>query len=545
MMVTTGGRGLVSPLYSSTCASSSLSASSSAARTAVWPSSSVTSTAVSWSMLWVMVAMTPILNSALTTSPPFIASFWARSATVIASPIATSRTTGAVGRVKPVPERDCSAWRRVGRALPRPLVRRARSAADKCNLPAKRAALSSSSTPATIACEPRDLCLGPRSSRWGAGLGWPWPGTLRTAPSSSAGSAAAAAAASASWRRRSASSSSLRLRSAASSARRLSSSARRCCSLRLRWRDSSSLRRISARSSSPDAAACSAVVDASSPAPGLTRVTFLRTTTSTVDRFLPPPTVSSCLRLRLSVIFFGAIASSEALPALPWVRRRKPSSLTFSVLVTTWSGSLNSMPASASCSSSFSTGVFTSAASLRMVVCCDIRFPCPLAWAWALRVLERFYCGEESRPGAAPVGCLLPDRPSPPILPPSWRRRHPGMPPGVRCPGLHGFGRRRDAPSPAIPSAFLLQARDLLSARGEDQRSRTLRVQAVDAELGHFVRAQVRQVLAGAHAVGGQGEGGFLVHAFQRDQVVGRRVLVELFLDRQRVVEQRVAGAGA
>src|SRR3546814_9549199 len=52
--------------------------------------------------------MTPILNSALTTSPPFIASFWARSATVIASPIATSRMTGAVGRVNPVPVR---AWR--------------------------------------------------------------------------------------------------------------------------------------------------------------------------------------------------------------------------------------------------------------------------------------------------------------------------------------------------------------------------------------------------------------------------------------------------
>src|SRR3546814_16801055 len=39
------------------------------------------------------------------------------------------------------------------------------------------------------------------------------------------------------------------------------------------------------------------------------------------------------------------------------------------------------MPASASCSSNLSTGVFTSAASLRMVVCCDIRFPCPLAGA--------------------------------------------------------------------------------------------------------------------------------------------------------------------
>jgi len=105
----------------------------------------------------------------------------------------------------------------------------------------------------------------------------------------------------------------------------------------------------------------------------------LRTTTSTVCLFLPPPTVSSCLRLRLSVIFFGAAASSAGCSALPWVRRRKPRSLTFSVLVTTWSGSLKDMPASASCSSNLSTGVLTSAASLRMVVCCDIRFPFPVS----------------------------------------------------------------------------------------------------------------------------------------------------------------------
>src|SRR5690606_41639481 len=38
----------------------------------------------------------------------------------------------------------------------------------------------------------------------------------------------------------------------------------------------------------------------------------------------------SCLRLRLSVIFFGLTASSAGLSALPWVRRRKPRSFTFS-----------------------------------------------------------------------------------------------------------------------------------------------------------------------------------------------------------------------
>lgn len=112
MMVTTGGRATASALESTSFAVSTLSASASVARTARWPSSSTTSTAVSWSSTWLMVAITPILNSVLTTSAPFSASFCARSPTVMPSPIAISRTTGAVGREKPPwpwwPECRCS-----------------------------------------------------------------------------------------------------------------------------------------------------------------------------------------------------------------------------------------------------------------------------------------------------------------------------------------------------------------------------------------------------------------------------------------------------
>src|SRR3546814_15874100 len=96
--------------------------------------------------------------------------------------------------------------------------------------------------------------------------------------------------------------------------------------------------------------------------------------------------------------------------------------------------------------------------------------------------------------------------------------------------------------APAILSALPLQARDFLRTRREDQCGRARFVQALDAELDHFVSAQVRQILAGAHAVGCQREGGLLVHAFQRQQVLGGGVLVELFLDRQRSSEERRGG---
>ena len=147
-----------------TCAISSLSASSLWARPPCGELLGHQLT-VSWSMDWVMVAITPILNSALTTSPPFMASFWARSATVIASPISTSahhRGSGA-RTVRAGARGDCSTWRRgdlraverraIGRAQvqlagktrscrrPRPLrpSRASRDAASACGRHAPRA----------------------------------------------------------------------------------------------------------------------------------------------------------------------------------------------------------------------------------------------------------------------------------------------------------------------------------------------------------------------------------------------------------------------
>ena len=121
---------------------------------------------------------------------------------------------------------------------------------------------------------------------------------------------------------------------------------------------------------------------------------------------LPPPMVSSCLRLRLRVILLGATTSAAAVSVLPCERFRKPSSFTFSMLVTTWSGPLKLMPASASCSSSLSTGVFTSSANLRMVVCCDIRIPVSLAATGAAEWGDcRAGLGpldNQSRPGPGP-----------------------------------------------------------------------------------------------------------------------------------------------
>ena len=68
---------------------------------AVWPISSTTSTAVSWSIGWLMVAMTPMFMSTLMTSFALTAIFCASSATVMVSPMPTSRSTGAVGISKP------------------------------------------------------------------------------------------------------------------------------------------------------------------------------------------------------------------------------------------------------------------------------------------------------------------------------------------------------------------------------------------------------------------------------------------------------------
>jgi hypothetical protein len=77
-------------------------------------------------------------------------------------------------------------------------------------------------------------------------------------------------------------------------------------------------------------------------------------------------TVISLTVLRLSVIWRGAESSLTG-SVLPCVRRRNPSSFTFSVLLITWSALLNFIPASASCESSFSTGVPRTWANCLMV----------------------------------------------------------------------------------------------------------------------------------------------------------------------------------
>jgi hypothetical protein len=73
-----------------------------------WPNSCTTSSAVSASMLWVSVAMTPMRNSAFTTSPPRAAMRLASSWTVMVSGRTTSRTTRSV----PARRRASSCWRR-------------------------------------------------------------------------------------------------------------------------------------------------------------------------------------------------------------------------------------------------------------------------------------------------------------------------------------------------------------------------------------------------------------------------------------------------
>ena len=100
MTVTTGGRGNTSREVSvSPCRSSSMTLS--LRSTGVWPISSTTSMAVSCSMVWLMVAITPMFIMTLMTSVALTAIFCASSPTVMASPIATSRTTRAVGISNP------------------------------------------------------------------------------------------------------------------------------------------------------------------------------------------------------------------------------------------------------------------------------------------------------------------------------------------------------------------------------------------------------------------------------------------------------------
>ena len=93
---------------------------------ATWPISSTTSTAVSWSTGWLIVAMTPMLSIVFMTSLDLTAMRWASSATVMVSPIATSRCTGSVGSSKPcLRSAPALAARRRGSGRERPFLCRA------------------------------------------------------------------------------------------------------------------------------------------------------------------------------------------------------------------------------------------------------------------------------------------------------------------------------------------------------------------------------------------------------------------------------------
>ena len=90
--VTTGGRGR-SEASSSGPPLMPSSTSAAETRLDLWPNSSTTNSAVSASMVWLMVAITSILMSALTTSTPLSAMRFASSWTVMVSGMVTSRMT--------------------------------------------------------------------------------------------------------------------------------------------------------------------------------------------------------------------------------------------------------------------------------------------------------------------------------------------------------------------------------------------------------------------------------------------------------------------
>ena len=101
---------------------------------ATWPISSTTSTAVSWSTGWLIVAMTPMLSIVFMTSLDLTAMRWASSATVMVSPIATSRCTGSVGSSKPcLRSVPTLAARRRGSGRDRPFLCRADSPPAMCS----------------------------------------------------------------------------------------------------------------------------------------------------------------------------------------------------------------------------------------------------------------------------------------------------------------------------------------------------------------------------------------------------------------------------
>src|SRR5690348_3334780 len=186
----------------------------------------------------------------------------------------------------------------------------------------------------------------------------------------------------------------------------------------------------------------------------------------------PPPTVISLTLRRFSVTWRGEASSVRASSRLPCVRRRKPSSFTFSVLLMTWSGLLNDMPASASCVSSLSSVMPSTPASC-LIVTSDILFSGQ--WPGSTRFL------------------------------------------------LHPFQHR--------------------CTRGHDQRGGAFLVHAFD--FNQVVHRLVGEIVHRGDLALGQRVGGFLVHAFQRQQLFRRLVFVNVFLDRQRLGQERILGACA
>src|SRR5690606_16055738 len=91
----------------------------------------------------------------------------------------------------------------------------------------------------------------------------------------------------------------------------------------------------------------------------------------------------------------------------PWLRRRKPSSLTFSLLLIDCSGSENFMPASSSCASSLSTGVASTVANC-LIVTSDII--CPLLTCPRIPDLGRNSVSGMSRDGGFSTGSGFPRR---------------------------------------------------------------------------------------------------------------------------------------
>ena len=100
MIVTTGARVISTPEWprsDNTASSRAFSFTSTTSR----PISSATSAAVSWSITWLIVAIAPILNIALTTSAPLTDILLASSATEMVSPMRTSLSLISTGLVKP------------------------------------------------------------------------------------------------------------------------------------------------------------------------------------------------------------------------------------------------------------------------------------------------------------------------------------------------------------------------------------------------------------------------------------------------------------